>query len=382
MLLLAFTAAAIGFPIWYRWPYTEKYTEYVMVGGQPDKSKPDYTTQMRWRRTWGGGRVLHGQYLFERHDGESRRIDHYENGVRNGPHRYYVNGELTHSGQYAAGLKTGEWVHTSDFGEVRINWKDGRRHGATEDRKPGHPTLALKFDEGLLTEVNGSAVPASWRREVARIQLESPQLAESLAQDSALGGMSKRPLKEAVQALCDVHDVPPEFVRIDFVKVAPNPPNSRTMIGIDLLSSFAVLAQLHGLGCDYRYGCLWITSAEDARDWTDPTGVLEIQPKEGTSLAEIWSQPVSVSTMRTTTDNQPLATILKSLATQVGLEIDTSQINPTDEEPNRYSTVFHINQHPFHLTLGILLYETGCRCELHGDKLVILPPEHTSDPRE
>jgi hypothetical protein len=99
-------------------------------------------------------------------------------------------------------------------------------------------------------------------------------------------------------------------------------------------------------------------------------------------LADVWSEPVSASTVGATIVNQPLATVIETLATQVGIEIDTSQVKPTAEDPNRHSTIFHINQHPFHQTLGILLYETGCRCELRGDKLVILSPENSSEPRE
>src|SRR5688572_12726396 len=87
VLLAAFTLFAIGFPIWYRWPYREVITTYVMAGGQPDKSKPTGKYVRTWQRAWGGGRLKHGPWVFESADGNERHEDHYENDVLNGVHR-------------------------------------------------------------------------------------------------------------------------------------------------------------------------------------------------------------------------------------------------------------------------------------------------------
>src|SRR5438874_5953770 len=50
LLLLALTAFAIGFPIWYRWPYVES---------GPSASMASERT-ITWQRQWGGGRLRHG----------------------------------------------------------------------------------------------------------------------------------------------------------------------------------------------------------------------------------------------------------------------------------------------------------------------------------
>src|SRR5437868_6478456 len=52
VLLLAFTAFAVGFPIWYRWPYRE---EEIL---SPGPTKERRVTS--WQRQWGGGRTKHG----------------------------------------------------------------------------------------------------------------------------------------------------------------------------------------------------------------------------------------------------------------------------------------------------------------------------------
>src|SRR5262245_24123007 len=46
VLLLAVTAFAIGFPIWYRWPYEERPP---FIGARD--------VVITWQRQWGGGRV-------------------------------------------------------------------------------------------------------------------------------------------------------------------------------------------------------------------------------------------------------------------------------------------------------------------------------------
>jgi hypothetical protein len=97
---------------------------------------------------------------------------------------------------------------------------------------------------------------------------------------------------------------------------------------------------------------------------------MQITPSSDSALSGAWSEPVIVSTTARGRDGQPLAKVVQNLAKQVGIEIDTTQV----ESPNSMS--FHLNGHPFHHTLGILLYETGCGCRLEGERLVILPPEN------
>src|SRR6478736_5135829 len=75
LLLIAFTAFAIGFPIWYRWPY--EATDVDSTG----------TTRWvtTWQRQWGGGRLKHG---LERviSGGQIVQSTMYHNGLRHGPY--------------------------------------------------------------------------------------------------------------------------------------------------------------------------------------------------------------------------------------------------------------------------------------------------------
>jgi hypothetical protein len=187
------------------------------------------------------------------------------------------------------------------------------------------------------------------------------------------------PLDEAVQILFDNHGIP-GLIRIDRDRVDANLPVTSWVTDLDLLSTLAVVAKQHDLDVDYRYGCLWFTSTE-IPEWTDPTGVAAIQPTAGTPLAAIWNEPVSVDTSGIPPHTQPLARVLGAIAEPLGIDIDVTKIEPPLDDPDRYSRMCILRKHPFHQTLGILLYETGCRCRLEGGRLVVLPPENPSTDR-
>jgi len=69
LLLLALTAFAVGFPIWYRWPYEKRVT----VCGQ--------ALVTTWRRQWGGTQVQHGPQM-EWFNGRLIWTATYRNGER------------------------------------------------------------------------------------------------------------------------------------------------------------------------------------------------------------------------------------------------------------------------------------------------------------
>src|SRR5678815_1683618 len=89
LLLLAFTAFAIGFPIWYRWPYEETEEH-----DSPDPFSKGTTTQTitrTWRRTWGGGKVRSGREIEEVRRGKFHRktIRHYDDDQLHGKFEVY-----------------------------------------------------------------------------------------------------------------------------------------------------------------------------------------------------------------------------------------------------------------------------------------------------
>jgi hypothetical protein len=69
-----------------------------------------------------------------------------------------------------------------------------------------------------------------------------------------------------------------------------NAPITAAYDGLDLCSSLTLAFAPHGLACDYRYGCIWITTPADARNWRDTTGVAQLHPPDGSALGGEWDR--------------------------------------------------------------------------------------------
>src|SRR5262245_49702478 len=94
VLLIALTVFAIGFPIWYRWPYGETEMIYRQVGGIPNNTLPPLGRIVKiWQRQWGGGRLQHGPMTVYSENGEVA-IQYYDKGQPTGRSLAYWNGKL------------------------------------------------------------------------------------------------------------------------------------------------------------------------------------------------------------------------------------------------------------------------------------------------
>jgi hypothetical protein len=153
--------------------------------------------------------------------------------------------------------------------------------------------------------------------------------------------------------------------------------------GVDLASLLLLLTAPHHLGCDYRYGALWITTADDCEDWHDPTEIEKIKPTPGSPLARAWNEPIGIDFFY----SPPLKASLDSIEQKVAISIDTSRVPdelprkanlpvpPGPWAPNAMTAVGASRGRPLHHVLGHLLYLWRCRCELDGETLVILPED-------
>ena len=122
VLLLAFTAFAIGFPIWWRWPYEETEDLSRLVG--PNLGMRTTT----WQRQWGGGRLKHGPERME-HPRQLQVLTTYSNGRKNG--LYLLRGSVVEpsfiSGQYVDDEKDGVWTTVSYGQKQTTTWHHGKQ---------------------------------------------------------------------------------------------------------------------------------------------------------------------------------------------------------------------------------------------------------------
>jgi hypothetical protein len=377
LLLVAFTAFAIGFPIWYRWPYKEAIDH------------PSGATLITtWQRQWGGSRVKHG---LERLvvDDEKLESTTYRNGLRHGP--YEREGVR---GQFAEDLREGVWTE-----EFRTStWHRGKLDGPMEIRLPDpiaitgsvrrtspstEPrTIHLIFADGRLTELDGKPVTSGDNS--AASLLFSLQESRTLDDHTALeldlstnGDFVEQPLLDVAVYLSELHKV--SFALDPKLGSQRTLPITGEFRGIDLRSALFLITMPHNLGCDYRYGSLWITAADDCSDWHDPTGVADLKPPSGSALARAWNEPIAIDFGK--------ALLLEAVAfieERMAVSIDTSRVQTLGQRPPFPVTTFAgytptLRGRPLRDVLGHLLYNYRCRCELDGETLVILPPDESQE---
>jgi hypothetical protein len=133
LLLAAVTAFAIGFPLWYRTPYTEEELVYREVNGQPDKARPPVMRVVTlWKRNWGGKPYRHGESRVYRADGGIIGSSEYRRDKRHGPKKSYRDdGSLQWIEDYADDVRIGMTVyrakgHINYRAEMAGLWLHGR----------------------------------------------------------------------------------------------------------------------------------------------------------------------------------------------------------------------------------------------------------------
>jgi hypothetical protein len=132
VLLLGVTAFAIGFPLWYRWPYEEVETLPSSFRGNPSVVEKRITT---WQRQWGGKTLKHGP---ERRllNGKTQTETNYRDGKKHGHYVMYpleynrinnvpsvtCGAEPITTGQYVDGMKEGVWTYSTGRNSSTLTW--------------------------------------------------------------------------------------------------------------------------------------------------------------------------------------------------------------------------------------------------------------------
>jgi len=387
VLLAAFTAVAIGFPVWYRWPYEEEGEDGVINMSVPERN---VTT---WQRQWGGGRLMHGPATSYRADGSKHYVVFFASGQRHGRCEFWEPGRLETLGHFEHDRKSGTWTTDTDALKTIQTWKDDELHGPCEFVWPDGRKERMAIAKGRLTEVNGQP----WSSPLYDAHHRRETCDDSKAIDDNLYSNLNSPItidfKDVPLSSAMVHlgtENPAGLIPnggvgtpilLDPRLPDPHLPLTARLDWLDVKTSLVLLLARHGFVADYHYGAVWVTTPELAGPWPDPTGMDKIVPPEGSQLARVWDRPVEVTTTWRSPiypGEDPLAAIIASAFGPLPVSIDASRVAPTTEEPNRFPVVAYLHNIPFPHALAYLLYQAKCRCKLEGDALVILPPEEDS----
>jgi hypothetical protein len=392
VLLAAFTAVAIGFPVWYRWPYSEEETLYDWDYQRATvrSSPPAQRVVRTWQRQWGGGRLQHGPERIYRMDGSLQYVTHYVRGQRHGRYEAWEPKRLETVGHYELDRKSGTWTTDTAALKTVETWHDDQLDGPCELQWPDGRNERMTFSQGRLTEVNGRPwssplYDAHHRRETRE---ESKAIDDNLYSNinsPITIDFQNVPLSSATAQLGA--DNPAGLlpyggvgtpILLDPRLPDPHLPLTHRLDWLDVKTALVLLLAKHGLVADYHFGAVWVTTPELAGPWPDPTGMDKIMPPEGSQLAKVWDQSVDVATTWRSPiypGEDPLAAIIAAAFGPLSISIDTSRIAPTAENPDRFPVVAYLHNIPFRHALAYLLYQAKCRCQLEGETLVILPPE-------
>jgi hypothetical protein len=260
-LLLGLTAFAIGFPVWYSWPYTEQELVYPEVNGEPDKTKPPMLRVVTsWRRNWGGKPYKHGESRVYRAGGGIIASTEYRRDKRNGPKKSFRDdGSLQWIEEYEdderVGMTTyqasGKILYRAEMAGIWLN-------GNLEQHLADGTVVTWQFDHGRVVSRDGESLTCGLFDALALGEVEQTlRLNLQLLISPVYGATPQEELELFADELGIALQIDhPENMRWDERPFVP-------FMGIDTAS--VLMLQAHALGreCEYRDGKVWITSSAE-----------------------------------------------------------------------------------------------------------------------
>jgi hypothetical protein len=129
-----------------------------------------------------------------------------------------------------------------------------------------------------------------------------------------------------------------------------------------------LLTAQHDLGFEYRYGVLFLTTAEHAQERRDPTGIADIRPAPGSPLAQAWDEPSQIGAVE-----MPLDLALQQLTQRLAIGVDLSGLS---SESRTLTVTKNLKGLPLRHVLALILDDLNLRAEARGgDTIAILPSE-------
>jgi hypothetical protein len=203
-LLLCVTAFAIGFPIWYRWPYEEVELHYPPKAGKPDTSQPPYRRNTKtWQRSWGSLQPRIVKSVSELlGKSQYKEIQYFQDGVWHGPFYRYVKGKLLESGHFRHGSRDGEWEHYPNgdpWPRFTAHWRQGRLDGLYQVEFGDGRKSQVLFAAGRVANDNGRALPNFLFERLQAGAVDNPKIADELKAQIPMGvDFVETPLKDAI----------------------------------------------------------------------------------------------------------------------------------------------------------------------------------------
>lgn len=280
-LLIFFTLVCVGVWYWYRVPYGVE-----ILHSEPKflfYEKPDVVEAAKefrhYRRLLRGDSIREG--TTEYFDDQGRRIgrENWREGKLHGRSlRWYPSGNLREQGDYRLGAKTGVWelFDTSENLVLRTLYDQNWRHGDAQWFEDGNLIRTVRYDRGEVTQIDGRNVIDPMGRALREGRIDHEHIADLLGVPGADHPNIR--LDEIAYFIGESYKVPVYLDRraIGQAKIRNASPITLNADRIDAQLMLVMICDPHGLAATYRFGMIWITTKESARNWVDQTGVSQL----------------------------------------------------------------------------------------------------------
>lgn len=339
-------------------------------------SKEYYRRELRTiRRSGWRGVVRHGPSRAFNRAGQKIFEETWRAGQRHGPYKMWNDkGQLIVRGHYLDGVQHGTWVEYSAKGPSRgKKWIETSYEGGRVVRKAYYrhlggrvKTSTADYRDDEITALDGEPVD-EWTRRF----LDSPMWVRGcftrpteLQYDEA----SFADVVDLFQRELELYDI---SFGVDRRALAAGGCDveqrfSDQYSGMSLRLALLVFLRQCDLVCDYRYERVVITTASDARGWTDRTGVSELRPPADSPWAQVLNQETGAESTRI----EDWAADFKDRR-DVAVKLDPR----ISRQPGASVARIHSAPQPQRHWLWILLGREGLTCKLDGDTLVTTPLE-------
>ncbi len=253
---------------------------------------------------------------------------------------------------YASGIRRREFHWDSGHPANQWQWWD-------ED---GRLSATVDFEQGLPVRINGSAIAQFTLRVI-----QAPQAVQSWL---GANGLINQETTTFDQVVLRDRRAPRPAAEINRFLVTHKSFDHPVRVQLsEMPLRVGLLFMLHetGLVLDYRYDQLLITTADDARTWTDRTGVSDLQPPPDSAWAQALDSQVGVEFH----DASPLWSA--ELQAQFGVKLQVDERVPMLPPGAAVPVSIDDVRRSLRVWLHRLLGRENLTCRLDGDTLIIEP---------
>lgn len=282
-LLIFFTLVCVGVWYWYRVPYREEIAyaprKMVLIPEQQYDFWPAKEVR-HFRRVLRGEPIREG--LTEFFDAAGNRIgrEHWREGQLHGEfQRWYPSGQIHERGAYRLGRKTGTWELFELPGQLaaRTKFEQNFPHGDAQWFESGKVARTIRYDHGEVTQIDGRPVDDPLGRASRLGQIADRHLYEALSKPAEVDFV-ETPLKDVADYVSDVYkiNVSLNITPLADANISPDSPIDLRARHLNAGTMLVLICEPHGMAATYRWGTIWITTKDDAKNWVDRTGLTDL----------------------------------------------------------------------------------------------------------